>query len=69
MHFRRPYHMSKVEQVEAELQKLSPNKLRQVRDWLNYFVEDGLEFTDEFESAIQQSEQELKSGALPRSRN
>ena len=60
--------MSKIEQVEAELQKLSRTELRQVRDWLNDFVEDGMPFTDEFETAIQESERELKSGALPRTR-
>jgi len=36
--------MSKVEQIELELGKLSPAELRQVRDWLNDFVEDTLEF-------------------------
>ena len=40
--------MSKVEQIEGELQKLSPAELRQVRDWLDDFVEDGLDFTPQF---------------------
>jgi len=57
--------MSKVEQIEGELQKLSPAELRQVRDWLDDFVEDGLEFTPQFESAIRESEQEMTSGLQP----
>jgi hypothetical protein len=60
--------VNKVEQVEGELRKLSPAELRQVRDWLDDFVEDQMEFTPEFEGAIRQSESEMKSGARPRVR-
>ena len=60
--------MSKVEQVESELRKLSAAELRQVRDWLEDFVEDQLEFTPEFEAAIQESKAEMKSGTRPRVR-
>jgi len=60
--------MSKVEQLEAELQTLSPTELKQVRDWLNDFVEDRLEFTPEFEAAIQESEREMATGLRPRVR-
>ena len=60
--------MSKVEQIESELQKLSVAELQRVRDWLDDFVEDRMEFTPEFESAIQQSEREMNSGVRPRVR-
>jgi hypothetical protein len=60
--------VSKVEHVEAELRKLSPSELPEVRGWLNDFVEDGMEFTPEFESVVRESERELKSGVLPRTR-
>jgi hypothetical protein len=60
--------MSKVEQIESELAKLSAPELSQVREWLEDFVEDRLEFTTEFESAIRQSEGEMKVGARPRVR-
>jgi hypothetical protein len=53
--------VSKIEQVEAELQKLSPRELQQVRDWLDDFVEDRMEFTPQFESAIGESERENQS--------
>lgn len=60
--------MSKVAQVEAELEKLSRVELRQVRDWLDDLIEDEPEFTPEFESAIQPSERELAKDIRPRTR-
>jgi hypothetical protein len=60
--------MSKVEQIEAELEKLSPAELKRVRDWLDDFVEDRMEFTAEFEATLQQSEQEMALGLKPRVR-
>ena len=60
--------MSKVAQIEAELQKLSPAELREVRNWLDDLIEDDLDFTPEFESALKQSEQEMKAGHRPRTR-
>lgn len=60
--------MSKVAQVEAELEKLSQAELRQVRDWLDDLIEDDLEFKPEFESTIRQSESEIAKGLSPRTR-
>jgi hypothetical protein len=60
--------VNKVEQVESELRKLSAEELRQVRDWLDDFVEDQMGFTPDFEAAIRQSEAEMKSGVRPRAR-
>ncbi len=60
--------MSKVEQIEAELQGLSPAELKRVRDWLDDFVEDRLEFKEDFEAAIQESEREMAAGLRPRVR-
>ena len=60
--------MSKVEQIEAELQRLSPAELKRVRDWLDDFVEDRLEFREDFEAAVQESEREMAAGLRPRVR-
>ena len=60
--------MSKVAQIESELEKLSQAELRQIRDWLDDVIEDDLTFTAEFESAIQQSEREKADGLRPRTR-
>ena len=61
--------MSKVGQIEAELQSLAPAELKRVRDWLDDFVEDRLEFREDFEAAIQESEREMAAGLRPRVRN
>jgi hypothetical protein len=60
--------MSRVKQIETELEKLSIDELKEVREWLNDFVEDRMEFTPEFESMIRESENEMKSGIRPRVR-
>jgi hypothetical protein len=60
--------MSKIEQMEAELRKLSQAELRQIREWLDDIIEDELEFTPEFEHAIQQSEREMADGRSSRVR-
>jgi hypothetical protein len=60
--------VSKVEQLEVEMQKLSRTELRQIRDWLDDMIEDSLEFTPEFEAAIQKSEREIAEGVRPRVR-
>ena len=60
--------MSKVERIEAELQTLTPEELKRVRDWLVNFLEGRLEFTPEFEAAIQESEREMAAGLRPRVR-
>lgn len=60
--------MSKVAQIEAELGGLTQAELRQVRDCLEDLIEDELEYTPEFESAIRQSEREMQQGLRPRTR-
>ena len=60
--------MSKVEQVESELRKLSQAELRQIREWLDDVIEGELQFTPEFESSIRQSERDMASGKSARVR-
>ena len=60
--------MSKVAQIGSELETLSQTELREIRDLLDDMIEDGLEFTPEFESGIQQSEREMAEGIRPRVR-
>jgi hypothetical protein len=60
--------MSKVALIEAELETLSQAELREVRSLLDDMIEDELEFTPEFEAAIQQSESEMAAGIRPRVR-
>jgi hypothetical protein len=51
--------VSKVEQMESELRKLSQAELSQIREWLDDFIEDELEFTPQFENSIQRSERDI----------
>jgi len=60
--------MSKVERVESELRKLSQTELRQIREWLDDIIEDELEFTPEFENAVQQAERDMADGKSVRVR-
>ena len=60
--------MSKVEQMEAELRKLSQEELRQIREWLDDMIEDELEFTPEFKRSIEQAERDMADGKSVRVR-
>ena len=60
--------MSKVQQIAAAIQQLSPEELRQVHEWLEDFVEDQLDFSDEAKAAIEDAERELASGVRSRTR-
>jgi hypothetical protein len=60
--------MSKIEEMEVELRKLSQTELRQIRAWLDDIIEDELEFTPEFERAIQRSERDMAEGRTARVR-
>ena len=60
--------VSKLEQIEAELEKLSRPELIQIRNWLDDLLEDELEFTPEFEAIIEKSEREMAAGTSRRER-
>jgi len=60
--------MSKVEQIQVELEKLAPSQLQKIRDWLDGLLEQHLHFTNEFERQIRQSEAEMAAGVRPSER-
>ena len=62
--------MSKIEHIQTEIQKLnlSPKELEEVREWLEDFLEDQLEFTDEFKAKIEESERDRAAGRYARIR-
>jgi hypothetical protein len=60
--------VSKVEQMEAELRKLSQVELRQIRERLDDLIEDELEFDPEFENSIKQAERDMADGKSARVR-
>jgi hypothetical protein len=60
--------VTKVDQLTAELGKLSQPELSRIRDWLDNLLEDQQEFTPEFEGVIQKSEQQRAAGEHTRTR-
>jgi hypothetical protein len=54
--------MKTLEQVEADVRTLPPEKQEELRDWLENLLEDQLEFTDEFKATIERGEKDLREG-------
>ena len=54
--------------MEAELRKLSQTELCQIREWLDDLIEDELQFTPEFERAVEQAERDMAGGKSARVR-
>lgn len=60
--------MNTVQQIELAMQKLAPAELREVHEWLENFMEDQLEMTEEFEAGIAKSKRLFAAGVQPRVR-
>lgn len=60
--------MNTVEQIESALERLPLEDLQSVRDWLDDFIEDQLEVSDEFKAIIQRANQEIADGVYSRVR-
>jgi len=51
--------MSKIEKIEADLRALSVQELEEVRDWLEAFLEDQLQVTEEFKASIERGRRDI----------
>lgn len=60
--------MSTVKEIELALARLSVQDLQAVRDWLDGFIEDQLEVSDEFKAKIQRAQAEIAQGIHSRVR-
>ncbi|HEY3854988.1 MAG TPA: hypothetical protein VGO67_11385 [Verrucomicrobiae bacterium] len=60
--------MSSVKEIESALARLSLDDLQAVRAWLDDFVEEQLEVSDEFKLKIERARQEIASGVHSRAR-
>jgi hypothetical protein len=60
--------MSTVKQIESALERLPLEELQAVRDWLDDFIEDQLEVSDEFKAKIQRAKTEIADGVYSRVR-
>ena len=58
--------MSKVEEIQSEIGKLSAREKQEIRDWLENILEDQLELREEFKLKIEQSERDMTAGCPSR---
>jgi hypothetical protein len=54
--------MSSVQEIEAALPKSSRAEIEEIRVWIDNFLEDQLEFSDEVKAKLGQSHQEITEG-------
>jgi hypothetical protein len=55
--------MSTVQEIEAVLPKLTRAEIEEVRAWIDDFLEDQLELTDEVQAKLDQSRREIAAGS------
>ena len=61
--------VSSINEIELALSRLSLEDLQAVRDWLDDFIEDQLEVSDDFKAKIQRAKDEIANGVYFRVRN
>jgi len=54
--------VSTVQEIEAVLPKLSRAEIEEIRAWIDDFLEDQLELTDEVKAKLDQSRREITEG-------
>jgi hypothetical protein len=54
--------MSTVQEIEAAIPRLSRAEIEEVRAWIDDFLEDQLELTDDVKARLNQSRSEIAAG-------
>lgn len=54
--------MSTVKEIEAAIPKLSRAEVEQIRDWIEDYLDDQMELTDEVKAKLDQSRREIAAG-------
>ena len=54
--------MSTVKEIQAAIPNLSRKEIEQVREWIDDYLEDRLELTDEVKAKLDQSRREIAAG-------
>ena len=57
--------MSTVKEIQAAIPNLSREEIEQVRTWIDDYLEDQLELTDEVKATLDQSRREIAAGQYP----
>ena len=54
--------MSTVKEIEAAIPKLSRAEIEEIRDWIDDYLEDRFELTDEVKAKLDHSRREIATG-------
>jgi hypothetical protein len=54
--------MSTVQEIEAAIPRLSRAEIEEIRAWIDDFLEDQLELTDEVKAKLDESRREIAAG-------
>jgi hypothetical protein len=54
--------MSTVTEIQAAIPKLSREEIEQIREWIDDYLEDDLELSDEVKAKLDQSRAEIAGG-------
>jgi hypothetical protein len=54
--------MSTVQEIETAIPRLSRREIEEIRAWIDDFLEDQLELTDEVKAQLDQSRREIAEG-------
>jgi len=54
--------MSTVKEIQAAIPKLSREEIEQIRHWIDDYLEDQLELTDEVKAKLDKSRSEIAAG-------
>ena len=54
--------MSTVQEIEAAIPRLSRREIKEIRAWIDNFLEDQLELNDEVKSQLDQSRRDIAEG-------
>jgi hypothetical protein len=54
--------VSTVEDIQAAIPKLSREQIVQIREWIDDYLEDQLELTEEVSARLDQSRREIQAG-------
>jgi hypothetical protein len=54
--------MSTVKEIQAAIPNLSREEIEQIRTWIDDYLEDQLELTDEVKAKLDQSRREIAAG-------
>ncbi|PYL42338.1 MAG: hypothetical protein DMF42_07225 [Verrucomicrobia bacterium] len=54
--------MSTVKEIQAAIPKLSRQEIEEIREWIDDYLEDHLELTNEVKAKLDQSRREIAAG-------